>query len=840
MKCPRCQHENGSKAKFCQECAAPLARTCSKCGNELPLTAKFCPECAYPTVDAVATDQARISSPETYTPKHLAEKILTSKSALEGERKQVTVLFADMKGSMELLADRDPEEARKILDPVLEHMMEAVHRYEGTVNQVMGDGIMALFGAPLAHEDHAGRACYGALRMQEAVKRYAEEVHRTEGVPIQIRVGLNSGEVVVRSIGSDLKMDYTAVGQTTHLAARMGQMAMPGAVFVPADTLRLAEDYVQVKALGLRAVKGLEAPIEVYEIVGAATVRSRLKAAVSRGLTHFVGRDSELDQLLQALERARAGHGQVIAVIGEPGVGKSRLYWEFTHSHRTQSWRIVESGSVSYGKATPYLPVIDLLKAYFKIQDRGDQREVREKVTGKLLTLDKSLESTLPAFLALLDVPVDDPMWQALDPSQRRQLILGAVKRLLLRESQVQPLILLFEDLHWIDSETQAMLESLVESLPTTRRLLLVSYRPEYQHGWANKTYYTQLRLDPLPPESAGEILNSILGNDHGLQSLKQLLIERTEGNPFFLEESVRTLVETKVLAGERENYHLEKKMEITQVPATVQAVLAARIDRLPLEEKQLLQSASVIGKNVPFSLLQAITELSDEEVCRGLTRLQAAEFLYETRLFPDLEYTFKHALTHEVAYGSLLHERQRALHARIVEAIEALYPDRLVEQVERLAHHAVRGEVWGKALTYLRQAGTKADARSAIREAASYFEQALTALRHLSDDRETREQAIDLHFNVRSPLAALGEHERLLEHLRTAEALANALGDERRLARVNAYIARELSIQGEHEQAVTACERAIAMARTLDDYGLEVLATLFLGQAYYCLGDYP
>ena len=602
----------------------------------------------------------------------------------------------------------------------------------------------------------------------------------------------------------------------------------------------MAEGYVQVKSLGPVNVKGMNEPVEVHEVIGAGLARSRLQAAAARGLTRFVGRDAETEQLRKALEQARADRGQVVGVVGEPGVGKSRLFFEFTHSHRTQGWLILESGSVSYGKATPYLPVIDLLKAYFKIQDRDDQREIREKVTGKLLTLDKSLESTLPAFLALLDVPVDDPMWQALDPAQRRQQTLGAVKRLLLRESQVQPLILLFEDLHWIDSETQAMLESLVESLPTSRLLLLVNYRPEYQHGWANKTYYTQLRLDPLPPESAGEILNSVLGNDHGLQSLKQLLIERTEGNPFFLEESVRTLVETKVLAGERGNYHLEKKVESTQVPATVQAVLAARIDRLPLEEKQLLQSAAVIGKDVPFSLLQAITELSDEELRRGLTHLQAAEFLYETSLFPDLEYTFKHALTHEVAYGSLLHERQRALHSRIVEAIETLYSNRLIEQVERLAHHAARGEVWGKALTYLRQAGAKADARSALREAASYFEQALNALEHLPDDRETREQAIDLHFNLRTPLAALGERERVLEHLRAAEALANALGDQRRLARVNAYIARELLTQGEHEQAVTACERAIAMARTLDDYGLEVLATLFLGQAYYCLGDYP
>src|SRR6266542_3428685 len=814
MKCPRCQHENPAGVKFCGQCGAALVQA--------PSATKF-------------------TSPETYTPKHLAEKILTSKAALGGERKQVTVLFADMKGSMELLADRDPEEARKLLDPVIEHMMEAVHRYEGTVSNLMGDGIMALFGAPLAHEDHAVRACYAALRMQESVNRYADGVRRTEGVPIQIRVGLNSGEVVVGAIGNDLKMDYTAVGQTVHLASRMEQMATPGSIMMTADTLQLAEGYVQVKSLGPVNVKGLPEPVAVYEVTGVGATRSRLQAAAARGLTRFVGRDAETEQLRKALEQARSDHGQVVGVVGEPGLGKSRLFFEFTHSHRTQGWLILESGSVSYGKATPYLPVIDLLKAYFKIQDRDDQREIREKVTGKLLTLDKSLESSLPAFLSLLDVPVDDSTWQALDPFQRRQQTLGAVKRLLLRESQVQPLVLLFEDLHWIDSETQAMLESLVESLPTSRLLLLVNYRPEYQHGWANKTYYTQLRLDPLPPESAGEILNSVLGNDHGLRSLKQLLIERTEGNPFFLEESVRTLVETKALAGERGNYHLEKKVESTQVPATVQAVLAARIDRLPLEEKQLLQSAAVIGKDVPFSLLQAVTELSDEELRRALTHLQAAEFLYETSLFPDLEYTFKHALTHEVAYGSLLHERQRTLHSQIVEAIEALYSDRLIEQVERLAHHAARGEVWGKALTYLRQAGAKADARSANREAALYFEQALTALAHLPDNRETREQGIDLHFNVRNSLVALGEgEERVREHLRAAETLAMALADQRRLAKVSVYLARQLSAQGEYEQAVTACERAIAMPRTLEDYGLEVMATLFLGQAYYCLGNYP
>ncbi|MFQ5894897.1 MAG: AAA family ATPase, partial [Nitrospinota bacterium] len=582
--------------------------------------------------------------------------------------------------------------------------MEAVHRYEGTVNQVMGDGIMALFGAPLAHEDHAVRACYAALRMQESVKGYAQEVQRTEGIPIHIRVGLNSGEVVVRSIGSDLHMDYTAVGQTTHLAARMEQMAMPGSILLTGEALRLAEGFVQVKPLGPIPVKGLTEPVEVYEVTGAGPVRTRLQVAAARGLSRFVGRDPEMDHLQRALEKAGDAHGQVVAAVGEAGVGKSRLFFEFTISHRTQGWLLLESGSVSYGKATAYLPVINLLKSYFEIEDRDDARRICEKATGKLLTLDRALEPILPAFLALLEVPVEDPQWGALDPRRRRQRTLDAVKRLLLRESQVQPLLLVFEDLHWIDSETQALLDSLVESLATARLLLLVNYRPEYQHSWGSKTYYTQLRIDPLPPESAEELLGALLGDGASLEPLKQLLIERTEGNPFFLEESVRTLVETGALAGEPGSYRPAKSLPTIRVPATVQAVLAARIDRLPPEEKRLLQTAAVIGKDVPSSLLHAIAELPEEELRSGLTHLQGAEFLYETSLFPDLEYTFKHALTHEVAYGSLLHERRRALHARIVEALEAQVGHRLADQLERLALHAFRGGVWDKAFTYLRR----------------------------------------------------------------------------------------------------------------------------------------
>ncbi len=840
MKCPRCQQENPPQAKFCLECATPLARQCTNCGTPLPASAKFCLECAHPvgaSRTAPAEAQARFSSPEAYTPKHLAEKILTSKSALEGERKQVTVLFADLKGSMELLADRDPEEARKLLDPVLERMMEAVHRYEGTVNQVMGDGIMALFGAPLAHEDHAVRACYAALRMQESVAQYAERVFRSHGVPIQIRVGLNSGEVVVRAIGSDLHMDYTAVGQTTHLAARMEQMATPGTILLAPATLQLAEGYVQVAARGPVAVKGLPDPVEIYALTGASALRTRLHAAAARGLTRFVGRDAEIEQIRRALGLAQDGHGQLVAVVGEPGVGKSRLVYEFTHSHRTQDWLILEASSVSYGKATSYLPVIDLLKAYFKVHDRETHREIREKVTGKLLTLDRTLEPILPALLALLDVPVEDAPWQALDPAQRRQRTLDAVKHLLLRESQGQPVLVVFEDLHWIDAETQALLDGLVESLPTARLLLLVNYRPEYQHGWGRKTYYSQLRLDALPPESAGELLSALLGDDPPLEPLKRLLVRR--GNPFFIEESIRTLVETGALTGERGTYRLTRPIQGIEVPATVQVILAARIDRLPAEDKQLLQTASVIGKDVPFVLLRAVAEAGEDAVQRGLTHLQAAEFLYETRLFPDPEYTFKHALTHEVTYGTLLQDRRKTLHARIVGAIERCHPDRLSEHVERLAHHAVRGEMWEKTVTYLRQAGTKALARSANREAVSCFEQALVALGHLSETRETLEQAIDLRFDLRTSLFPLGEFERIVGYLREAEGLARTLDDQRRLGQMSVYMCHNLWVTGHPTEALGFGQRAQTLAESLADVPLQVTGNLYFGGVCFGTGDY-
>jgi class 3 adenylate cyclase/tetratricopeptide (TPR) repeat protein len=798
---------------------------CPRCGRRNSPGAAFCDRCG-----------TRLAPPAPHTPKDLAEGILTSRTALEGERKHVTVLFADLKGSLELLADRDPEDARKILDPVLEHMMAAVHRFEGTVNQVMGDGIMALFGAPLAHEDHAVRACYAALAMQARVKRYADEVRRSEGAVVKIRVGLNSGEVVVRTIGSDLRMDYSAVGQTTHLAARMEQLAEPGTIVITPATLALAEGRIEVEPVGPVAVRGYPTPLDVYELTGARPSRTRLQAtAARRGLTRFVGRDVELDTLRQALDRARLGEGQVVAVVGEPGVGKSRLVHEFVRSHRLADWLVLEAAAVSYGTATSYGPVVEWLRRYFKIGSRDDLRTVREKVTGKLLTLDRTLESARPSLLMLLDVPFDDAGWHSLDPRERRDRTLEALRALWSREAREQPLLLIVEDLHWIDAESQAVLDALVDGLGSSRVLLLVNFRPEYSPPWSHDT---RVRMDALGAGSIDAFLDALVGTDAALADLKRLLIERTEGNPFFLEESVGSLVDTGALVGGPGAYRQARSVETLEIPESVHALLAARIDRLPEREKAWLEAAAVVGQDVPFPVLREIVEASESDLRRGLAHLQAAGFLDEAALFPELEYAFRHALTHDVAYGNLLQARRRALHARVVEALERVHGDRLAEQVERLAAHALKGELWAKAAGYLRQAGNRAALRSAYQEALGAFEQALGALVHLPESRDTTIQAIDLRLDLRAALAPLGHYARILDGMREAETLAREVGDRRRLGLVLADLGARLRNVGDHQRALEASRQALEIAAELPDRGLVIEAKYRLAQARFAVGD--
>ncbi|MBM3491377.1 MAG: hypothetical protein FJX68_13190 [Alphaproteobacteria bacterium] len=723
--------------------------------------------------------------PQQYTPRHLAERILRSRGALEGERKQVTVLFADIKGSMELLAGLDAEDARAVLDPAIDAMMRAVSRYDGTVNKVLGDGIMALFGAPIAQEDHAVRACYAALAMHQAMRRLGGETRARFGVDVEIRIGLNSGDVVVRAIRNDLSMDYDAIGPTTHLAARMEQLARPGSTRMTLATHRLAEGFVEANALGAMPVKGVAEPVEVFELTGAGNARTRLQATGAAGFTRFVGREPELAALDQALGQARLGHGQAVAVAGEPGVGKSRLFHEFVHSRRAEGWLALTSGSVSHGRASVYLPVIELLRGYFAIQPADEPRRIREKVTGKLLTLDEKLRPALLALLALMEPSLADDNWSRSDPARHRQRIVEAVKALLLAESAVQPLMVMFEDLHWIDSESLAIVASLLENLPAAPILLLVNFRPEFQDAWSGKSHYARLRVDLLPPQSAETLLDDLLGPGVSLAPLKRALIGRTEGNPFFLEESVRELVECGALVGRRGNYRPAAGGAALVVPATVKAVLAARIDRLQPEEKYLLQTAAVIGKNFAWPLLREVAQEEEATLDAALAGLKAAEFIYETQLFPDPAYTFKHALTHEVTLSGLLAERRVGLHARCLEAMERLYADRLGEHAERLAQHAERGQRWEKAYRHGAAAGLAAVAVNANRSALAMFEIAAGALARLPESDENLAAAVDLRFQMRDVLFVLGEPARIPALMDVAEELALRLADQRRLIEV-------------------------------------------------------
>jgi len=849
MKCAHCQTENAAGASFCDECGAALDAACSHCGEPNRPNAKFCRKCGH-RLGAAAPGGGESFGGKSVVPKHLAEKILASRRFIEGERKQVTVLFADIRGSTSVIEKLDPEEVRKYFDPVLHIMMDAVHRYEGTVNQVLGDGIMALFGAPLAHEDHALRACYAALAMQDAMRRYGDDARG----PLKIGIGINSGEVVVRSITNDLNIDYAALGHTTHLAARMETLAGAGAIVLTSDTLREVEGFVEVRSLGAHELKGFSTAVQAFELTGVTAARTRLQAQAARGLSSFVGRQAEVDVFRRLTTEAGSGGGRVLALVAEAGMGKSRLVREFLENHLPADWKVVQAFSVSYGKATPFFPVIELLRSYFAIAAGEEKQSARTKILQRMISLDPSLSVAAPPILALLDalpqgsaadlaayagVAEAIAAFAAAELQERRAQTFEALKQLLLRESAAQPLLVLFEDLHWIDSETQTFLDLLVESLSTARVLLLVNYRPGYANGWEAFEHYQLIRLDPLPPSGAEELLGSLVGDGADLASLRELLIKRTGGNPFFIEEIVRSLAETGALVGSRGAYKLGTPIDAVRVPSTVRTVLAERVDRLPAAEKQLLQTAAVIGVVVLARLLRAVTDLPENDLQRYLFNLQAAEFIFESNLFPELEYSFKHALVDEVVYSALLHERRIALHASIVRALEGIAGDDPMPHIEALAYHAAQAELWEPAVRYYRQAAAKAMSRSAFLEAVGNYRKALAALSHLPVTPERLAEEIDLHLDARNVLFLLGDSKGVAEHLQAAEPLAEQLGDEQRLARVLNFLNSYYGLAGDPERAIEIGQRALKLGAIQSDIASSTVTYYYLGAAYNKTGQY-
>ena len=862
MICPQCQNQNRADALFCDECGGKLETICGQCGAPNRTAAKFCSACGQsltsPPPSQLAPSAAAPPA-DRVVPKHLAEKILAGRQLLAGERKKITVLFADIRGSTKLLEGLDPEAAQLLIDPILHIMMDAVHLYEGTVNQVLGDGIMALFGAPIAHEDHALRACYAALAMQKELRAHHQKLGQSESEGVQIGVGLNTGEVVVRSIDSDLHLDYSALGHTTHLAARMQELAGGGIALMTTSTLREVEGFIQIQPRGAVNAKGVSQPVEVFELVAATSARTRVQAALASGLTPFVGRQVEIELFDKLIQQTLGGRGQILAMVGDPGMGKSRLVYEFTRFHLPSGWLVAEGAAVSYGKATPYFPLIELLRRYFAITEDDSIESIQAKVAIQLLDLDAALRDVAAPILSLLGA-LPEPLREdaanqldglgrfadtldaaktfiALEPQQRRSYTLDALTRLWLRESQRQPLFLVFEDLQWIDSETEAFLDRLVESLPRARIFLLVNFRPSYDHDWAGKSYYSHLRIEPLRSLSAEELLRHLLGTDRDLTDLTRLLIERTDGNPFFAEETVRALVETGVLVGERGAYRRGLKVVNIAIPSTVQNVVADRIDRLPMAEKQLLQTAAVIGVSVPYPLLRAVTGLPEDSLKIALGHLQAAEFIHEASLFPELEFTFKHALICEVAYGALLRERRTLLHAQVLTALEHVKGTASHDHLEKLAHHALRGELWDKAVDYLEQAAGKAVARSANREASDFYSSCLAAIQHLPQTGDILRRAVDIRLELRNPLFLLGQFEELHRSLREAEIIAERIGDQKRLGRVLNFLISYYSLVGEHGRAIESGSRGLRS--NPGDLELNTVTHYYMGQAYHHLGQY-
>jgi class 3 adenylate cyclase/tetratricopeptide (TPR) repeat protein len=809
----------------------PERTLCSACGFANDRSARFCGGCARPVTRlAPGLDRPLIPA----TPAHLAQRILSSRSAMEGERKLVTVMFVDLIGSLELIAGRDPEQAQTILDSLLREMIAGVHRYEGTVNQVLGDGLMAIFGAPLAHEDHAVRAACAAFAIQDAVRTASEG--RWRDLRLQVRIGLNSGLVVIKTIENDLSIDYRAVGATTHLAARMEQIALPGTIRLTRETLRLAEGLVDAEPLGKIAVKGIAAPVDVYELKRMKPGGTRFRARLARGLTHFFGRSEEMDLLIDALHECARGRVKAVALHGEPGVGKSRLCYEVTRADAAQSFRVLETPATSYGRGTPFSALVTLLRQFFGIAESESAAELLRRLQLGVPALGQGEAEHLAILQGLLDVPGDNTLWQGLDPAQRKQRAFEVVRAVIRSLCEKQPLILIWEDLHWFDSESLEFVDGLLRDPPSHALLMLLTGREELP-SW-REAGASRLHLLPLRPELTDAMLRSMLGDAAELDELRKLLTTRTYGNPFFIEETVRSVVESGVLIGSPGRYQLREPNPQIDVPPTAEALIAARIDGLAPEVKALVQTAAVVGSEMTIELLHKVSGLEEMDLLERLAAARHSEVMYEVQLFPSPMCGFRHALTHEVTYGSLLQAQRKTLHARVVEVLEDLHRDRLAEHVERLADHTFRAELWDKCVRYHIMAASRAATRFANYEAVQILDRGLRVVEHLAPGPARGEAAIDLRLAGLAALLPLGEHERILRTLFEAEAIAASIEDPRRLAAVHSQISAALWMAGQHDRARESAERALVIADRRKQFGLRLSARAGLVQAHHALGN--
>ena len=841
MRCAACGVDNRAGVRFCEECGARLEALCPACGASVPPGKKFCGACGAafgPTARSADTPGDRFATPKAYTPAHLAERILKDRTALSGERKQVTVLFADVSGFTSLSEKLDPEDVHALINRAFELMLAEIHHYEGTVNQFLGDGLMALFGAPIAHEDHAQRAAHAALATQQALARYRDDLQGTRGIDFRLRMGLNTGLVVVGAIGDNLRMDYTAVGDTTNTAARVQQLAEPGRIAVAEATQRLIAPYFETRALGAIPLKGKSQPVAAYELVRAREGVTRLEARAARGLSPLVGRDDALATLERAWAQARSGRGQAVFVVGDAGIGKSRLLLEFRRRlGDAATW--VEGDCISFGQSIPFLPMVQMLKQNFGIEARDAEAQIIARVQRGLAFMGEEAANIAPYLRYLLSVDPGDPGVARLDPLLRRARIVAAIQGLAATGRRRRPAVLVVEDAHWIDSASEDFLTSLTESLPGMAVLLIVTYRPIYAQPFGDRTYYWRIGLHPVDEEAAVRIVRATLGVADLPRELAATIAAKAEGNPFFLEEIGRTLVETGAVRTEDGHLVLAKAASTLTVPDTVQDVIAARLDRLAEPEKRTVQTASVIGREFARSLLRRVSELHDR-LEQSLGELKRIELIYEKAGFGDVEYVFRHALTQDVAYASLLQSERRRLHALIGAAIEELYAGRLEERAEELAYHFSRGEVRDKVVQYARAAAEKATALFVDAKAVEFYELVLDALGRLPETAETARLGIDIRLAMRAPLWRSGRLDPLFERFKEAEALATRYDETERLDTIYAFLVQYYWAKGQQDQAIEYGKRCLATAEARGELGLRVTGHFYLAHAYQALGQFP
>jgi class 3 adenylate cyclase/tetratricopeptide (TPR) repeat protein len=837
MECPNCRHENPDDAKFCNNCAAKLELTCPKCGKTNPSGSKFCNECAHSLIEPNQEESFKQSEPQSYTPKHLADKILTTRSSIEGERKLVTVLFADVANYTAMSEKLDPEEVHQIMDGCFKILMDEIHKYEGTINQFTGDGIMALFGAPVAHENHAQRACYAALGIQRAIGEYETKIEHDTGLSFKMRIGLNSGPVIVGAIGDDLRMDYTAVGDTTNLASRIESMAQPGSVLLSEQTYHLVRNYFELKSLGHVEVKGKEDPQKTYQLLKPSAVETRFEASVAKGLTKFVGRQSSMASLMEAYEKVVVGSGQVVGIVGEAGVGKSRFLLEF-RNRIEGDFAYLEGRCIQFGGTMAFLPLLDILRKYCDIEEGEQEHLVKKKLSEKISGLDESFTWTLSPFQDLLSLKVEDEAWNTLEPQKKREKAFEAFRNLLVRESQERLLILAIEDLHWMDKSSEEFLGYFIDWIAGSRVLLLLLYRPEYSHQWGSKTYYSRIGLDQLTTNSSAELVQAVLGHGEIVPELRELILGRAAGNPLFMEELTHTLLQNGSIEKQDNRFVLSRNISDLQIPDTVQGIIAARMDRLEDNLKRTMQVAAVIGRDFAFRILQSITDMR-EELKSHLLNLQGLEFIYEKQLFPELEYIFKHALTQEVAYNSLLLKRRKEIHETIGRAIEQLYAERLEEFYEMLAYHYSKSDNLKKAYHYLKQSGIKAIGNHSAWEAYAYYRDAFDVLDRLSETEDNKEDQLELIDLAYRPMVYLAYSVDCLPMLKRAEEIYEEMGDARNLAKWCSIQAKYHVYQANTEESLAYSEKSYHLAWNVQDLDLMAETAPGLYLSYGLTGDY-